>query len=165
VDIDGRLSLRVPQVAENKTLWIESGFALTQFAPRPTDSDWARTTVEIPTAMVFLPTGKSIKDSWGNFTISSADITATASLASISNEGPAHGAGWAVDRCRARQDETGRVIVEADIAVRDIDGAVLRIAYTAIALGYERSIPSKTKAKDQVQTEEEVLAQPPKYKG
>jgi hypothetical protein len=163
VDIDGRLSLRVPQVVENKTLWIESGFALTQYAPRPTNSDWARTTVEIPTEIVFLPTGKAIKDSWGDFTIPGAEITATASLASISNEGPAHGAGWAVDRCRARQDETGRVIVEADLAVRDIDGAVLRIAYTAIALGYERSIPSKTKAKDQIQTEE-VMSQPPKYK-
>jgi hypothetical protein len=163
VDIDGRLSLRVPQVVENKTLWIESGFALTQYAPRPNNSDWARTTVEIPTEIVFLPTGKAIKDSWGDFTISGAEITATASLASISNEGPAHGAGWAVDRCRARQDETGRVIVEADLAVRDIDGAVLRIAYTAIALGYERSIPSKTKAKDQIQTEE-VMSQPPKYK-
>jgi hypothetical protein len=163
VDIDGRLSLRVPQVAENKTLWIESGFALTQYAPRPTNSDWARTTVEIPTEIVFLPTGKAIQDSWGNFTIPAADITATASLASISNEGPAHGAGWAVDRCRATQDPTGRVIIKADLAVRDIDGAVLRIAYTAIALGYDRSIPPKGKAKDQIQTDE-VMTQPPKPK-
>ena len=161
MDIDGRLSLRVPQVAENKTLWIESGFALTQYAPGPTNSDWTRTTVEIPTEIVFLPTGKAIQDSWGNFTIPAAEITATASLASISNEGPAHGAGWAVDRCRATLDATGRVIIEADLAVRDIDGAVLRIAYSAIALGYDRSIPPKGKAWDQIQTDE-VMTQPPK---
>ena len=55
---------------------------------------------------------------------------ATASLAVVKNDGSWDFGGWAVFKTEARLDDaTGRVIVEADIGVRDIDGFLLQIGY------------------------------------
>lgn len=55
---------------------------------------------------------------------------ATASLASISNQGLANGAHWAVDSVDADfDDESGRVIVTADLYVADTDGFLQRIGF------------------------------------
>jgi hypothetical protein len=56
--------------------------------------------------------------------------TATASLASISNNGLANNALWAVDSVDADfDDESGRVVVVADLVVHDTDGFLQRIGF------------------------------------
>jgi len=55
---------------------------------------------------------------------------ATASLAGIANGGLANNAQWAVDSVDADlDDETGRVIVSADLVVADTDGYLQRIGF------------------------------------
>jgi len=55
---------------------------------------------------------------------------ATASLARIANGGLANNAQWAVDSVDADlDDETGRVIVTADLVVADTDGYLQRIGF------------------------------------
>jgi hypothetical protein len=66
-------------------------------------------------------------------------VVATASLASIFNDGPAIDAGWAVDSVEAFPTGTyspGRVRVTAALAVRDIDGFIFRIAYQVNILAH-----------------------------
>jgi hypothetical protein len=48
-------------------------------------------------------------------------------------------AGWAVDSCRLTGTQEARTYVEvqADIAVRDADGWILRLAYCVHLLGEE----------------------------
>ena len=53
-----------------------------------------------------------------------------ASLASIANGGLANNAQWAVDSVDADlDDETGRVIVSADLVVADTDGYLQRLGF------------------------------------
>lgn len=85
----------------------------------------------------FKGTGSSVERDTLSFTVGPAfpigqlrSAVATASLASISNSGPAVDALWAVDSVSAVIDVyAGRVRVTADLAVRDIDGFLLRMAY------------------------------------
>ena len=85
----------------------------------------------------FKGTGSEVKRDTLSFNIGSAfssgqfkKAVATASLASIFNDGPANDAGWAVDSVYADRDVyTGKVRVTAKLAVRDSDGYVFRIGY------------------------------------
>ena len=56
-------------------------------------------------------------------------IRATGGLAAISNTSWAKDAGWAVDEVRAAVTAQGEVALELDLAVRDTDGFVHRVAY------------------------------------
>ncbi|MGH8933452.1 MAG: hypothetical protein ACRDZO_23160 [Egibacteraceae bacterium] len=57
------------------------------------------------------------------------NLTAGASLASISNQGTAIGALWAVDSVNAGLNEAGRVQVIARLVVRDTDGFINRLGF------------------------------------
>jgi hypothetical protein len=58
-----------------------------------------------------------------------------ASLASICNIGITGSAGWAVDQVRVKHDaDSGRVMLEADVAVRDADGYIERLTYMAFVM-------------------------------
>jgi hypothetical protein len=60
---------------------------------------------------------------------------ATASLASIKNENHAVNSGWAVDSADADwDDESGKTVFTAELAVRDSDGYLLRIGYQVTVL-------------------------------
>jgi hypothetical protein len=55
---------------------------------------------------------------------------ATGSLASIANEGLANNAQWAVDQVDADfDDESGRVVVTANLVVADTDGFLQRMGF------------------------------------
>jgi hypothetical protein len=60
-------------------------------------------------------------------------------LSSISNDNAATNAGWAVDSFRMTGTEQPQtyVAVQADLAVRDADGWILRLAYSLHLLGEE----------------------------
>jgi hypothetical protein len=60
-------------------------------------------------------------------------------LSSISNDNTATNAGWAVDSFRLLGTQQPRTVVdvEADIAIRDADGWILRLAYCVTVLGTE----------------------------
>ena len=60
--------------------------------------------------------------------------TATASLASISNVQHAVNAGWAVDRVEASRAASGKIQLRMNLAVRDVDGYVHRVAFEASVL-------------------------------
>jgi hypothetical protein len=62
------------------------------------------------------------------------DCAAVVSLASISNRNVANDAGWAVDNCRWTT-YGGRLLLQCQLAVRDSDGYIHRVAYHATALG------------------------------
>jgi hypothetical protein len=65
-------------------------------------------------------------------------------LSSIANDHEAVDAGWAVDSFRLlNPDEQGMTSVEVTtaIAVRDIDGFILRVGYVISLLGYYADIP------------------------
>lgn len=69
--------------------------------------------------------------------------TATLSLASIYNGGPANNAGWAVDAAQveattgmsASEDVLDHLRIEALLAVRDADGILYRVSYQVTVLG------------------------------
>jgi hypothetical protein len=56
-------------------------------------------------------------------------VVAAASLASISNNDHAVNAGWAVDRVEAKRASNGKTEVKMNLAIRDVDGYVHRVAY------------------------------------
>ena len=60
-------------------------------------------------------------------------------LSSISNDNAATNAGWAVDSFRVTGTEQPQtyVVVQADLAIRDADGWILRLAYSLHLLGEE----------------------------
>jgi len=59
---------------------------------------------------------------------------ATASLASISNKDNAVNAGWAVDRVEAKRASNGKIELTMNLAIRDSDGYIHRIAYEVSVL-------------------------------
>lgn len=61
--------------------------------------------------------------------------TASAALASIYNDNVSHDAGWSVNSVDADwDDESKKVQVKADLAVRDTDGYIYRISYEVFVL-------------------------------
>ncbi len=95
-------------------LFIYTGIAVFSF--RGTGSRWLRDTLSFQIGRTF--TAAQFKKA-----------AATASLASIANNGHAVNAGWAVDRIEARRASSGRIEVTMNLAVRDSDGFLNRVAY------------------------------------
>lgn len=63
------------------------------------------------------------------------NLVATASLNSISNTSTAVDAGWSVNSVNPYYDSNhARIIMQANLAVRDIDGYVLRMGYQVTVL-------------------------------
>lgn len=66
----------------------------------------------------------------GPFPQTVARVVPFASLASVANDQTAMQAGWAVDRVSAHMDpNTKHLVLEADLAVRDVDGYIYRLNY------------------------------------
>ena len=101
-------------------LFIYTGTAVFEF--KGTGGDWRRDSISFPIGRTFQP-GQFIR------------AIATASLASIFNQNVANNAGWAVESVDADwDDESGQVQLSAQLAVRDSDGFLNRIAYQASVL-------------------------------
>jgi hypothetical protein len=103
-----------------------TGVALLAF--KGTGQDFNRKTLELTVPIPDLPAGQGLQlVHWAPFV----------TLASISNDGPAANAAWAVDTFslpNAGQVLTSQTI-ECQLAVRDIDGYLLRVAYTLHLVG------------------------------
>jgi hypothetical protein len=102
-----------------RTLAIATGVA--KFVFRGVGSDFVRSSILIPTGVqIDDPTSENFRGA-----------TATASLASIANDGPANNAGWAVDSVDVPGffPPPGELTILVHVAVRDTDGFLLRIAY------------------------------------
>lgn len=95
-------------------LFIYTGVAMCSF--KGTGGEWRRDTLAFDVGRVFQP-GQFVKAS------------ASGALAAVRNDHTAVNAGWACDRVRASRGSNGKTHVEADLAVSDSDGYVLRIAY------------------------------------
>jgi hypothetical protein len=101
-------------------LYIYTGTAVFSF--RGTGSSWKRESISFKVGRVFKQ-GEFHKG------------IATASLASIDNYSHAVNAGWAVDSADADwDDESGKTVFTADLAVRDSDGFMTRIGYQVTVL-------------------------------
>jgi hypothetical protein len=63
-------------------------------------------------------------------------------LSSISNDAAAYDAGWAVDGFRLRETDVAHahVTLAVDLAVRDIDGWILRLGYCLHVTGNEVAV-------------------------
>lgn len=96
---------------------VMSGYAVFNF--KGTGSNWRHEDIYI----TFGPT-------WSQL----VDVVPIVSLASVSNRNHAVNAGWAVDNCRWATFN-GRILLQAQLAVRDIDGYIHRVAYQATAIG------------------------------
>jgi len=62
------------------------------------------------------------------------DVSASVTLASISNKNRANDTGWAADNCRWSRSN-GRILLQSRLAVSDSDGYVHRVAYKTVATG------------------------------
>lgn len=62
------------------------------------------------------------------------NVAPMAALASIYNDQTAVNAGWATDNCNWL-NVNGQIVLTVSLAVSDIDGYVLRVAYQATAIG------------------------------
>lgn len=62
------------------------------------------------------------------------DVAAVVTPASFSNSNHAMNAGWAVDNCR-RTTWNKRILLQSQLAVRDSDGYIHRVAYQITAIG------------------------------
>jgi hypothetical protein len=101
-------------------LFIYTGIAVFDF--KGTGQTWHGDTLSFEIGRVFSP---------GQV----RNVVVTASLNSISNMSTAVDAGWAVDRINAFYNRNeGRIMVEAALVVRDIDGYVHRMGYQVTVL-------------------------------
>lgn len=116
IDNEQQLEVGVTGPGNARRLIVVHGTAVFVFTPG-SGNDSARDTLAFPIGPA-LQTGQFIR------------ATATASLASIFNGGLANNALWAVDSVDADfDDEAGRVVVTARLAVDDTDGFLLRIGF------------------------------------
>lgn len=67
---------------------------------------------------------------WGSL----QDVAPMVTISAISNSDHAVNAGWAIDWCNW-STLSGRLLLRAGAAVRDVDGYLLRVAYTATCIG------------------------------
>jgi hypothetical protein len=102
---------------QNRDLVFQSGYAV--FNLKGTGQTWHGDQVWILTDAVWTPTPA---------------VDATASLASISNEHTAVDAGWATDALNTAL-YNNRILLQVDLAIRDIDGWLHRVAYHVTAVG------------------------------
>jgi hypothetical protein len=113
-----------------------SGVAV--FNYKGTGGSWRRDRLLIRTPVVW---GMAPEFPTPGFTIDDTpQRILTASLASISNSNEAIQAGWATDATstsmeRIPRTNTGRIIIAIDLAVRDSDGFIHRVAWDMKVLG------------------------------
>jgi hypothetical protein len=101
-------------------LFIYNGIAVFQF--EGTGSNWHGDFIEFEIGRVFVSSQVHA-------------VSVIGSLNSIENTAVANNAGWAVDSVRAALDPPNqRIVVHADLAVRDNDGAISRMAYQVTVL-------------------------------
>lgn len=62
------------------------------------------------------------------------NVAPVAALAAISNDHTAVDAGWATDNCNWL-NVNGRLVLTVSLAISDIDGHLIRVAYQATAIG------------------------------
>ena len=120
--IDSEQEMEVPVSGPDgaNKLFLYTGVAMIFF--QGTGSDWLRDSVSFEV-------GRSFMES------EFLRAVATASLASIANDHKAVNAGWAVDRVTvSRSASTGKTMLTINLAVRDSDGYVHRVAYEASVL-------------------------------
>ena len=105
-----------------------TGVALYTFEGSP-GQQWNRGRLDLRVAIPDLPNGKGLKlEHWAPFV----------TLNAIANDHEAVDAGWAVDRFQldnAGEPSIRTAEVSAQLAVRDIDGFVLRVGYVIHLLG------------------------------
>ncbi|MBU7028979.1 MAG: hypothetical protein HXS48_18740 [Theionarchaea archaeon] len=106
---------------DTNRLFIYTGTAVFNF--RGTGGSWKRDSISFEV-------GRSFTSSQFRKAI------ATASLASISNDGTAANAGWAVDRVDVKRSSSGKMRITAKLAVRDSDGYLQRMAYEVNVLAH-----------------------------
>ena len=102
---------------DGRDLGFLTGYAVFDF--KGSGQDWRREDLYM-----------QIGPKWSNL----QDVAAVVSLASISNIETAINAGWAVDNCRWGTIN-GRIHLQCQLAVRDIDGYIHRVAYQITAIG------------------------------
>jgi len=66
------------------------------------------------------------------------EVAAVVVPSAIYNRGRAVDAGWAIDSCRPALREDGLLSLICQIAVRDTDGYIFRLAYQATVIGRRR---------------------------
>jgi hypothetical protein len=130
ITVDGVAEPRVLQIpiGTGRSLWIWTGTAELLF--QGTGTDWVRDqAMDDLLGLGFDP-----------FDLDDFGIAASASLASIQNEGAAVNAGWAVDqivadRIRRPEDNLGAIRWTANLAVRDVDGYLMRLSFQVFFTG------------------------------
>lgn len=113
---------------EGLTAYTLTGVAQITFRGENTGLDFLRTTVTFAVPLPDLPDETGLRlVHWAPFV----------TLQSISNDDVAVNAGWAVDDFRLIGTDrvSNFVYVEANIAVRDVDGYILRLGYHITLLG------------------------------
>ena len=116
--------------SDGKVSYVLTGVVL--FEPvKGTGDEWLRTKVDFSVPLRNLGVNKALRlDFWAPFV----------TLTSISNDRTATNAGWAVDGFEIAHPEEvmrGRVGVSAQVAVRDSDGFINRLAYNIHLIGHE----------------------------
>lgn len=99
---------------DTNRLFIYTGIAVFDF--KGTGGGWLRDTLTFQIGRTF--TSTQFKKAM-----------ATASLASISNKNHAVNAGWAVDKVEAKRAMNGKIELTMNLAIRDVDGYLHRVAY------------------------------------
>jgi hypothetical protein len=112
-----------------------AGYAL--FGFRGIGADWLRDDISfILHQPQFPPAPPPIRSNWQRID----SVVPVISLATIANDGGARDAGWAIDDCRwsavpSAQGALFDVELRGQVAARDTDGYILRLAYQATVIG------------------------------
>jgi hypothetical protein len=128
VHITGKMKMP----ASDRTVVMYSGYVLLNFHG---DSDFVRDTIEFPLIDTRPGSPFGAADVWTDV----REQTCMVTLASITNDQTAFNAGWAVDDCqfmRTSSSSTNPLTVRASLAVRDIDGFILRLAFHVTVQGF-----------------------------
>ncbi len=132
-DYASKQRIETTEAVTKELFVVEAGVAIFNF--RGDGGEWLRDQLDIPTDTVMMR--PSVGGGPGSLvTFHGPRVVATASLASISNNNEAINAGWAVDACWWDQDASGRIVLHVNLAVRDGDGFLDRIAYHMTAIGF-----------------------------
>lgn len=105
------------RTGDGRNLVVLSGYA--GFILKGSGGSWRRVTGE----MVRGPTWRRLDD-----------VVPIISLAAISNDNHAVNAGWAVDWCNW-YNLNSRIYLRCGLAIRDVDGYLIRVAYQITAVG------------------------------
>ncbi len=105
------------RTGDNRDLVVLSGHA--GFHWKGSGGSWKRDEFLIP-----------VGPTWSNL----QDVAPMVTISAISNSNHAVNAGWAIDWCNWGT-QNRRLLIRAGSAIRDSDGFLLRVAYTATCIG------------------------------